>query len=238
MDINNIYGLIEEIKFDKDPAQSKYLHIYGALPYVVSHACARANLRWCQYALDKGANVNGEWTPAIQPKDMNFKTPLMRAVSGASLECVRLLCKRGANLDAQFGFERNTALQIAINQKSHDMVALLLELGADARGEHDLPYITRAARVSTQMVELFLDHGISSELIDPRVWTSEIGTMVQRRKECKTAARLVYQVLRKRYRVPVLGFQGGGYKLPKEIANQIARYVWGSRASEEWNNLW
>lgn len=156
----------------------------------------------------------------------------MCAVGGASLKCVRLLFKRGANLEVEFGFERNTALQIAINNGYPDMVALLLQLGADPRGKHNDPLITKAAKVSTQMVELFLDHGVSSVDIDPRVWTSEIGAMVQRRKQCKTAARLVYQVLRKRYRVPVLGFQGG-YKLPKEIVNQIAHYVWGSLTSKK-----
>jgi hypothetical protein len=228
MNSGDVVTLIEEIKFDKDPEKSKFFQVDGALVMILSHACARANLRWCQYALDKGANVNGDWTPTKQPWEMPFLTPLTCAVIGASSECVRLLCKRGANLDAEFGFERSTALQMAINKGYCGIVALLLELGADPRGKVDDPYITQAANVSTQMVELFLDHGVSASDIDPRVWTSEIGAMVQRRKECKTAARLVYQVLRKRYRVPVLGFPGG-YKLPKEIANQIARYVWSFR---------
>lgn len=45
MNADDVVALIDEIKFDKDPAQSKFFQVNGALDVILPNACARANLR-------------------------------------------------------------------------------------------------------------------------------------------------------------------------------------------------
>jgi ankyrin repeat protein len=56
-------------------------------------------------------------------------TPLMHAIYNGAMEIVRLLIAHGANVNATSG--GRTALHVAANCRSFDVIGLLLNLGAD-----------------------------------------------------------------------------------------------------------
>lgn len=235
------YQIINELRNDMrkgvDPVSrlSYYLNNNASIDSVLSLACSLANAQWCEAALNAGAAVNGtDWSENLNSWHMNY-IPLCLAVKSQSHDCIRLLIKWGALIDLDYGFDKESAMSKAIQFKDCAIVKLLLQKGATIRGgNYSGIWITQAARISTEMTELFLDYGASPDDIDSPDWSAEIGQMVHRRKCCKYAAVALYQVMRKRFRIPSPGFPGGGYKLPKEIVQQMAREVWDLRKESEW----
>lgn len=85
-------------------------------------ACSTGNLVITKVLLDQGADVN-RWDFA---KKM---TPLHCAASASSVECIQLLLRRGATVNA--GIEKRSALHVATEKNAIKCVETLLKYGAN-----------------------------------------------------------------------------------------------------------
>lgn len=190
-------------------------------------ACRFSRPRWCEAALMAGAHPNGkDW--ALRLSYWQIETfPICEAIRAHSEECIRLLVKWGAYLDVIHGLQKDKPMCVALDTKNYRIIELLLQLGADPHGCGGRGmWVNRAALVSSDVVELFLDYGANSCDIDPAN-RPLVAEMLERRSRFKRLALTLYGILRKRYRVPLPGFAGtGGYPLPKELVNQMALWIW------------
>lgn len=130
--------------------------------------------------------------------------PLISAVRKGQEATARFLLQNGAPLDYGVPVEDGktfTALDFALETRSRPIIHLLLDAGA-----------------RTVFFEL-------SRETDPHMWA-----LFEQRRHTKNTARILYGVLRFRYHVSVSGFVGDrGYRLQRELAQQIARNVWHHR---------
>jgi ankyrin repeat protein len=94
---------------------------YGVTPLL--QACRTGDVPIVRALLDGGADPSRTHT--------DVETPLMAASRSGSVEAVRLLLARGVEVNAADAFERQTALMWAAGEGHTDIVALLLEAGAN-----------------------------------------------------------------------------------------------------------
>lgn len=191
-------------------------------------ACRFSRTDWCEMCLQKGACPNGiDWAARLSYWQIRY-LPLCEAVVSKAYGCIRMLVKWGAHIDALHGLGKRSAMCEALERNDIKAIALLLELGADPHGwGSDEIWVRKAMRTSVEATELFLDYGAKLCNVDDDEILPGVKKLMRHRRVCKEVARTLYGILRKRYRVPAPGFaDSGGYKLPKEIANQIARGVW------------
>ena len=89
----------------------------------------------------------------------NANTPLHAAAAGRKLEVARLLVARGADVDARDG-DGWTPLMVAAANGGHDVTALLLDSGADAKttNEGSSPISVAESRGHTAVVDLLSKH--------------------------------------------------------------------------------
>lgn len=228
-------ALALDLKSNADPKThfQHYVNQGLSLSHILTHACLYNNKDWAETALDAGVSPNGdEWGKVAHPFYITWM-PLAMASKGRAYDCVRLLHDRGAFLDAVYG-TKESAMRFAIHNADLKMVKLLLDLGADVRGDSENPWIDQAVDISCEMVELFLDYGGRPEDVHHTLGNNiPLNQMIHRRKACGKAAYALYKVLRKRYRIPAKGFPYG-YKLPKELVEQMVRGVWDLRRKLEW----
>lgn len=85
-------------------------------------ACSTGNLVIAKALLDQGADAN-RWDYAKKI------TPLHCAASASSVECIQLLLRRGASVNA--GIEKRSALHVATEKNSIKCVEILLKYGAN-----------------------------------------------------------------------------------------------------------
>lgn len=85
-------------------------------------ACSTASTVFAKALLDRGADPN-RWDFA---KKM---TPLHCAASASSIECIQLLLRRGAAVNA--GIEKRSALHVATEKNAIKCVEILLKYGAN-----------------------------------------------------------------------------------------------------------
>ncbi len=92
-------------------------------------ACLNGSAHMVETLLTAGANANHSLPSG--------ETVLMTAARSGSAEAVGLLAARGANLDAQEQSRGQTALMWAVAQQHPDVVATLVDLGADVHARSD-----------------------------------------------------------------------------------------------------
>ncbi|HVH28006.1 MAG TPA: ankyrin repeat domain-containing protein [Vicinamibacterales bacterium] len=102
-------------------ADPKQANRYGVTPLFL--ACANGNEAMIRLLLDAGADPNAT--------DPTGETPLMEAARVGTLGAVKLLLERGAVLDARDPAFEQTALMVAVRENHPDVVAFLVERGAD-----------------------------------------------------------------------------------------------------------
>ena len=102
-------------------ADPKQANRYGVTPLFL--ACANGNEAMIRLLLDAGADPNAA--------DPTGETPLMEAARVGTLGAVKLLLERGAVLDARDPAFEQTALMVAVRENHPDVVAFLVERGAD-----------------------------------------------------------------------------------------------------------
>lgn len=144
----------------------------GTLPDVRDDRYGRTPLHWAalgghteviQVLLDAGAEVNAE------DRDCGSR-PLYYAVSGGYAPAAQLLLGRGAAVDAinhtrdpvsAGSCEDFTALSKASEMGRTELVALLLDHGADAtgRGDGGWPLLLAMSRGHVEVMQMLLDHG-------------------------------------------------------------------------------
>lgn len=85
-------------------------------------ACLTANQSIGQLLIINGADVN-RWDKS------KSATPLHFAAQAKSVECIQLLLRRGANVNA--GIEKRSALHVAVEKRALKCVEALLRNGAN-----------------------------------------------------------------------------------------------------------
>ncbi|KAJ4128874.1 hypothetical protein NW768_007396 [Fusarium equiseti] len=80
------------------------------------------NLKVMQRSLDYGANIHA--------KNIQDKTPLLKAVEGQNLEAINFLLDRGADINYSNSFA-DSIMYVAVFTRNVDVVKLALERGAD-----------------------------------------------------------------------------------------------------------
>jgi hypothetical protein len=88
----------------------------------LNQAALAADQARCEALLSKGANVNGA--------GMHDMKPIMAAAKSGSLETVRLLVSKGADVNAHS--DSGSALMWAVNSGNEELLRFLLMKGADA----------------------------------------------------------------------------------------------------------
>ena len=78
-------------------------------------------------ALEEGGSVNAEWM---------YSTPLASAIRNDQLPAVKFLVAKGADINAHFGLPERTALQEAAESGVLEIVAYLVEVGADIKAQN------------------------------------------------------------------------------------------------------
>ncbi len=132
-------------------------------------AAARGHSEVVQLLLEAGTPVD-----AIGSTADKF-TPLQLAATGGSVATVEQLVAAGADVTYGEHEGSGTALHIAAGQGHTDVVALLLEIGADpsievSNGYATLPIHWAASAGETDVVRLFLESGVSVDA------SSSVGT--------------------------------------------------------------
>lgn len=96
------------------------------LLYVCAQPCI--NIPGLQFLIENGSNVT--------IKDCKNNTPLHHAVYGESAEGIRLLCGKGAEINA-VNNQGQTPLDIALlkRRKNTELIQLLIQLGAKRADE-------------------------------------------------------------------------------------------------------
>ena len=123
-------------------------------------AAARGHSEVVRLLLEAGAPID-----AIGPTVERF-TPLQLAATGGSIAVVEQLLQAGADLSYGAVDGGGTALHIAAGKGHADVVALLLDVGANSNievnnGYATLPIHWAAAAGETEIVRLFLASGVS-----------------------------------------------------------------------------
>src|SRR5690606_13822309 len=90
----------------------------------LSLAIENRDVDMVQLLLDRGADAS---TP-----DVAGETPLMQAARTGTPGIVQALLERGVEVDAREPHDEQTALMIGVRAGSSEVVALLLDAGADA----------------------------------------------------------------------------------------------------------
>lgn len=113
--IDIVFQLIHEFQADTNTSDAMgrtALHL----------ACMTGNLSISKLLIVNGAEIN-RWDKAKN------NTPLHSASCGKSIECIQLLLRRGAHVNA--GIEKRSALHIAVEKRAINCVEALLKFGAN-----------------------------------------------------------------------------------------------------------
>jgi ankyrin repeat protein len=91
------------------------------------------------------------------------------AIESGSVHILDLLLKAGASADAPVGFHKATALHKTIDERRHDMTALLLARGACPNKADDYGRTllhTAASNVDTVALQSLIDAGAKGDVVD------------------------------------------------------------------------
>lgn len=139
---------------------AKALVAAGAKLYLRDNL-GKTALHYAAISADITAMLLDQGAP-IEATDRRGFTPMMQAVEYGNPDAVRVLLKRGADLDAMDFGGNLTPLILAINKRDIDLVSLLLTSGADVKRtdkRKQAPIHIAAAGGFTRIVALLLDHG-------------------------------------------------------------------------------
>lgn len=132
--------------------------------------------------------------------------PLIRALEIKNFEVVGFLAARaGASINTPEKPGTKSPLAVAMRVRNRPLIHVIMDAGGRLSNTERKP----------------------SKVSDPPMWL-----LFQQRRECIRCARTLYGVLRYRFRVRADGFPEG-YKLQKEVAQQMARYVWNHRTDTD-----
>ncbi|MBN1598075.1 MAG: ankyrin repeat domain-containing protein [Bacteroidales bacterium] len=121
----------------------------------------RGDLEAVKEKIENGAKVD--------KKDIAGQTPLMYAAEGGSIEVVKYLVEKGADVNAESGSKgRGTALIYAAAANRFEVVKYLLENGADINAttpyQNETALVWSVAMGHTDVVKLLVEKGADQEI--------------------------------------------------------------------------
>ncbi|MCK5727035.1 MAG: ankyrin repeat domain-containing protein [Thiotrichaceae bacterium] len=117
-------------------------------------ALSKKNLIYAQMLIKAGANVN-----EVAGASYQKTTPLITAVEQVRPNLVKLLMKSGAKPNVAFGYERKTALHIAVKKSDMRLIRILLAAKASINvrnGDSETPFFLAVHHKNPQLVQFML----------------------------------------------------------------------------------
>ncbi|KAH7174804.1 ankyrin repeat-containing domain protein [Fusarium flagelliforme] len=133
------------------------------------------NLKVMQRSLEHGANIHA--------KNIEDKTPLLRAVEGQSLEAIKFLLDRGADINYSNTFA-DSIMYVAVFTRNVDVVKLVLERGANPDAlsyANTRPLSLAVARNDIAIAEALVKHKARMDEPGPGYYTPLITAVHEAR---------------------------------------------------------